>query len=507
MRVTGSFSAILAGTTATMALIGSQALAAEPNLDELRRLIELQQQQIEMQRQQMEQQNRALEVMQSQLKELQQARQEPPAGLQVPPGNQPLPAPQPGAVADITDADGLVVQPSQFRIGDMAKGGPPEEYFAPAQAVTAGDFPGSIKLPGTDTSFKIGGYAKLDVIHDFDDIGSEDLFVTSAINVDGDRNGRTRLHARQSRLNVDVRTPTEIGDARIFLEGDFFGSGGNQLVSNSTSFRLRHAFGQVSNLFDSSGNVLAGQTWGTFMDVSALPETIDFEGPNAESFIRQGQVRWTQLFGDGISVALAIENPEGDILNDGGLNLDQIPDVVARGRWDQDWGHLQAGFVGRQIRFDDGDDDESEFGYGINASGKIGLPFLHEKDNLRFQAQYGDGIGRYIVDLAGGGFDAQRDPTTGDLETVTAFGAYGAVQHWWTDNLRSNAVYGYVKADNADFVPGDTFESSQYVAVNLIWSPIPRIDAGIEYLWGQRENDNGRSGTANRIQLGFLFRF
>jgi len=33
MRVTGSFSAILAGTTATMALIGSQALAAEPNLD------------------------------------------------------------------------------------------------------------------------------------------------------------------------------------------------------------------------------------------------------------------------------------------------------------------------------------------------------------------------------------------------------------------------------------------------------------------------------------------
>ena len=35
--------------------------------------------------------------------------------------------------------------------------------IAPAQAVTAGDFPGSITLPGTNTSFKVGGYVKMDM--------------------------------------------------------------------------------------------------------------------------------------------------------------------------------------------------------------------------------------------------------------------------------------------------------------------------------------------------------
>jgi hypothetical protein len=36
----------------------------------------------------------------------------------------------------------------------------------PADIVTKGEVPGSIKLPGTDTSIKFGGYIKLDVIDD-----------------------------------------------------------------------------------------------------------------------------------------------------------------------------------------------------------------------------------------------------------------------------------------------------------------------------------------------------
>jgi hypothetical protein len=36
----------------------------------------------------------------------------------------------------------------------------------PADIVTKGEVPGSIKLPGTDTSIKFGGYIKLDVIND-----------------------------------------------------------------------------------------------------------------------------------------------------------------------------------------------------------------------------------------------------------------------------------------------------------------------------------------------------
>jgi len=39
---------------------------------------------------------------------------------------------------------------------------------APADAVVGGDYPGSFKLPGSDTSFSIHGYTKLDFVYNFD---------------------------------------------------------------------------------------------------------------------------------------------------------------------------------------------------------------------------------------------------------------------------------------------------------------------------------------------------
>jgi hypothetical protein len=46
--------------------------------------------------------------------------------------------------------------------------------------IEAGDFPHSIKIPGSTFSFKFGGYIKLDMINSFDPIGNEDsiLMVT-----------------------------------------------------------------------------------------------------------------------------------------------------------------------------------------------------------------------------------------------------------------------------------------------------------------------------------------
>jgi TolA-binding protein len=55
---------------------------------------------------------------------------------------------------------------------------------APAQAVTGGDHPGSFKLPGSNTSMKIGGYTKGDLYYDVDqDLG--DTFNTVFLAPDG----------------------------------------------------------------------------------------------------------------------------------------------------------------------------------------------------------------------------------------------------------------------------------------------------------------------------------
>jgi hypothetical protein len=87
-----------------------------------------------------------------------------------------------------------------------------------------GEFPGSFAIPDTDVRVKLGGYAKLDMIHDFNGMGSTDNFVVTSIPTDGSGVENTRVHARQSRLNLDARGPSQFGTVRVFFEGDFYGT-------------------------------------------------------------------------------------------------------------------------------------------------------------------------------------------------------------------------------------------------------------------------------------------
>lgn len=42
---------------------------------------------------------------------------------------------------------------------------------------------------------------------------------------------------------------------------------------------------------------------------------------------------------------------------------------------------------------------------------------------------------------------------------------------------------------------------------NLLFSPTPRIDLGVELLWGERENKNRSNGYATQLQLAAIYRF
>jgi len=460
--------------------------------DELRDRLERQQELLERQQEELERQRREIQAQQRRLDNLEQQE----AVTARPEAPETDDAPTTQAVVKDPKATGAAVP-----LGTLMKDDDKEKR-------------GAMMLPGTQLSFDIGGYAKADFIHDFDNAGDEDTFVPSLIPVNGpseDRDGRSRFLARQSRVNIDVRRPeTPFGPFHAFVEGDFFGGGGNQRVSNSNEFRLRHAYGEL-------GPLLVGQTWSTFMDPAALPATLDFSGPGGQSFIRQGQVRWTQTFSDRWSLAVALENPEGDVFDTDGdrttgegnpINLDEYPDAVLRGRYVSGWGHLQSGLLLRQIGVNnDAGFAEDTFGYGVNLSGQIKLPALGVNDSLMFQVNYGDGIGRYLLDIAGSGADAVIDSQNNRLETLQAWGGYLAYEHWWTGRLRSSFIGSYVNLDSEDFQGPATFDSSIYSAINLIFSPLPQVNLGVEYLYGQRENRNGESGKASRLQSSAQFFF
>ena len=59
----------------------------------------------------------------------------------------------------------------------------------PARVVSAGEFPGSIGIPGTESAFKLGGQARKVAVHTLSALGTEDRFVTSSIPVSIQRVG------------------------------------------------------------------------------------------------------------------------------------------------------------------------------------------------------------------------------------------------------------------------------------------------------------------------------
>ncbi len=393
----------------------------------------------------------------------------------------------------------------------VASGALPAPQYEPAEnAVTGGEVPGSFKLPGTNTSVKIGGYVKTDVIYDVDNASRsgalQDLTRFAAIPLDGgaDSNEQNfRFHAKQSRINLATYTPSEYGTVKTYIEGDFFNGEGTETFSNSSGFRLRHAYGEI-------GGFLAGQTWSNFMDMAAYPETIDFGATVGRTFIRQGQLRYTHDFSDTLDLALAIENPAADVSEDVGNSqqeLDDLPDFTARLTKSGDFGSLSLRGMARQIQVRDvsSGDEEEEFGYGVGLSGKIKVG---AKDDIRFDVKYGDGIGRYIFDVGLNGKAAAFDDTPGVLETQEAWGGYVGYRHWWTDVLRSNVYFGYVSQDNESFLDPDAVNEEVYsVHGNLLWDVTKKVRVGGEVIHGARETESGLEGDGTRLQFGAYYFF
>jgi hypothetical protein len=386
----------------------------------------------------------------------------------------------------------------------------------PPDVVSAGDFPGSIRIPRTDAAIKFGGRIRTAAVFTMAPLGSDDRFVTNTIPVEATdeaatQGKRTVFSANTSRFNFEMRTPTGAGQLRTFIEGDFFGSNGSD---SRTNFRLRHAFAQFHGL-------IVGQTWSTFSDPAADHQDMDFEGINGENVIRQAQIRYTWQVRPNLSVAGALETPEVSIT--GGLGVNQIPDLVGRTIWSfRETGHLQAAIVLRQIR---GEPDlpatgvRSAFAWGASLSGVV--PFHHFKLNDRFifQLNFGEGNARYINDLnslggQGQGQDAVFDPTAGELKPLPAVGLYVDYEHQWkewaaarTMKLRSSLIWSFVTVNNLDFQPGDAYKTTNRYSINLVFSPTPRIDCGVEYVYGTRENFDGLIGSADQLQVVGIFRF
>ncbi len=400
-------------------------------------------------------------------------------------------------------------------VGGLYGGGPRGPVGV---AMAGGSFPRSFLVPGTDTSLRVGGEIsevfdywfnggnpnttpQNSTVGDTGQLESIPLHVHTAAGNPARSRGNSIFWQtpRQSKLNIETRTPTAWGEARTFMEFDWAGSnafvpgGSNPVqIADNLAPRVRFIYGTL-------GGWLAGQANSNFADPDANGEAIDFGGNAGEpGVVRIPQIRYTMpLASWGIPGALSAsaETPSteavtaaGAVSSDMGAgtitanpalacpvvgatatcaipgNLPATnptkaaaPDLTAAWYIPQPWGHVDYGVVVRpDLQFKDGlYVDRSFVGYGVHFGGDVKPGwFGWPKDDIIFHFTYGDGIGRYLN--SGGttnfalisNYPSTAAPATAAaaanvrIRTTVEWGGEVGYQHWWLPNLRSNVSIG-----------------------------------------------------------------
>jgi hypothetical protein len=389
------------------------------------------------------------------------------------------------------------------------------------------EMPQRHKLLG-DHNFELYGFVQLDAIQDFKRVNPDwdaTLRPSRIPTTEGEfgSDGQSIFSVRQSRLGAKANGMLAGKPYEAKFEFDLYGTG---VDAGQTTFRVRHMYG-------SWGPILVGQTNTLWMDADIFPNVVDYWGPPGMVFVRNPQIRFTFLDRNGWKAAVALENPSDDI-DPGAIRLidpdlaanikadEELPDLTAMVRYGGNWGHVQLGGILRKIGFDtigteDNEPEGSETGWGVSLSGSAKVSLA----TLRLGVVHGRGIATYMND---GGMDlapaAELGPvppivpvppeflgTLLSAEAVKLTGITAYVDLQWTKQLSSALGYSFTKVDNTNFQESTAFHKGSYASGNLLWMPADRILAGVELLWGKREDNDGDEGTDLRLQSTFKFSF
>ena len=198
---------------------------------------------------------------------------------------------------------------------------------------------------------------------------------------------------RQSRLGVRSSMPTDLGEIKTIFEFELFGTG---VDSGQTTFRLRHAWGEL-------GPVGAGRYWSPFTDPDVFPNSLEYWGPTGLPWYRNVQLRYTATLSDASNLMFALARPGAS--GDQGVYSDRVeldgirprfplPDFAAAYKSTADWGHIRTAGILRRIHWDDTLDDAFDLsgdatGWGWNVSSTLKAS---EGDVVRLAFTVGEGV-------------------------------------------------------------------------------------------------------------------
>src|SRR5437868_5021335 len=397
----------------------------------------------------------------------------------------------------------------QRRIDQLAQVPPPAPPpGGPGGPVTAGSFPRSFVIPGTEVSLRVGGQGSVN--------GYIPRFRQGYATLGGLLMGQT-----QGTFTDNDSDPELL---------DFGGTTASLFVSRTPQVRYTYPLPYGMSVAVSAENPspnFAGPFGTFFTDTNQIPNMAACSPLTTPAI---GGATGTATIG-GTTVASNITN--ACLGNAAFFNPSQdlAPNFVGRWRIEQPWGHIQAGVQTILYTLNDGMFLNKQYlGYGGALSGNF---FTWGKDNLTWSAAAGDGLGDGVsnnIGVAtnfGGRLGGQAVNATDSRSffstnralydslvratTITSWGAKIGYQHWWTPTLRSTIDFSINHSD----VPGSLTQAApggstgaaasnkelSLSHANLIWSPVAFVDIGVEGAWGHRvvvSNVKGDAWTLDR---------
>lgn len=350
-------------------------------------------------------------------------------------------------------------------------------------------------------AFGIGGQLYATASYDFDGAIPSPNFTTYNIDVPNNPADRQRFGADLSHSSLFMKLvgkTRRFGQFSVYFQSNFTGDNGGY------GFKLKQAYVTL-------GHLTAGKTNSTFVDGASQAPTIDTEGPSGQIADKNILFRYTTPAYKGLKGAVSIEVPQASYtLGTGTQGIPQrVPDIPAYLQYSWAPGlHVRASAIFRDLAYRDilHGENRLQVGWGLQLSTIANLDpagFLQ----LFGHVAYGKGIGQYINDLGGNGFDLVAGDKPGELVAPRQMGWAAGLYINPTSRLQITSCFSRAQTYNLHRLGGDTYRYGQYVDANAFYSLDSNCKIGAEYLHGWRKNYDGTSGHANRINLLLQYSF
>lgn len=288
-----------------------------------------------------------------------------------------------------------------------------------------------------------------------------------------------------------------LGHYQVYIEGNFNGY-------DHKGFQLKKAYAVVRDF-------TVGYASSTFGDPAAQAPVIDAQGANNKISNTTVLLRYMRTFKSRWTAAMSIENPAPAVDTDGTLtghvgNI--VPDAAAFIQYG--WGpssHIRLSGIVRSIGYRDlvAGKTHRRASYGLLLSGTG-----HPADPLTVYAtlNYGRGTSSLGGDLICGAYDMLNDPDRPGMMYAPASMGYAiGLQYNFRPDIFASASFSQTRLYTEGTVQPDEYRYGLWAAANIFWNLTPRIQAGAEFDWGLRCNQNGRRHPSHRVGLMCQFSF